>query len=89
MKKISGVYTKIAQEGPFPVVNIKNKSKNIGCCGNVLLNILEFFDNIYFITCINNDEIGEIEELITNYKNVKLINFHQKNRHIIKKNRIY
>lgn len=88
-EKISGVYTKIAQEGPFPVVDIKNKSKNIGCCGNVLSNILEFFDNIYFITCINSNEINEVEELISNNKNVKLINFHQTNRHIIRKNRLY
>ena len=88
-EKISGIYTKIAPSGQFPVVNIKNKSKNIGCYGNVLFNILEFFDNIYFITCINSNEISEVEELISNYKNIKLINFHQTNRHIIRKHRIY
>jgi D-beta-D-heptose 7-phosphate kinase / D-beta-D-heptose 1-phosphate adenosyltransferase len=85
---ITGNHNRIAPEGPFPIVNINNKQTKLGCCGNVLSNISEFFDHIYLITCFNEKEINEIQQLIQN-KNVTLINFHQENRHIIRKSRIY
>ena len=85
---ISGVHNRIAPEGPFPIVNINNIQTKLGCCGNVLYNLSDFFDKIYLITCFNENEIKQIEELIHN-KNVTLTNFHQENRHIIRKSRIY
>ena len=84
-----GSSTRIANEGPFPVVNISEIKKQMGCIGNVLQNILFFFDNIYLITCINTNDVYEVKSLIKDYKNVKLANYHQENRPIIKKTRIY
>jgi len=86
---LHGSHNRIAAEGPFPVVNIQEKQTKLGCCGNVLSNISDFFDNIYLITCIHDKDINIVKNIIKDYKNVILFNFHQDNRNIIKKTRIY
>lgn len=86
---IIGNYTKIAPEAPIPILNITNTYCKLGCIGNVLNNIIDFYDKIYLVTCINNKNISQITTLLEQYNNVIHINFHQENRNIIIKNRIY
>ena len=80
---------KISPEGPFPIININENNYTLGCLGNILENIVFFYDNIYLITCINNETLLPFINLIKKYKNVKHKNFNQKNRKLIIKNRIY
>ena len=88
-KSYIGISKRFAPEGCFPVVNINSIITNIGCVGNVLNSLLDFFDKIYLITCLNENDIFYINEIIEKYTNVIHINFHQDNRRIIIKNRIY
>lgn len=79
---------RLAPEGPFPVISVNNIKNKLGCLGNVLENIKEFFDKIYLITCINEKTIKPLVDKIKDY-NVEHFNIHQDNRELIKKNRIF
>jgi D-beta-D-heptose 7-phosphate kinase/D-beta-D-heptose 1-phosphate adenosyltransferase len=86
-RNYKGNINRISPEGPYPIVNINNISDNLGCLGNVLNNVYDFYDKIYLITCINNKTIKPLTDLFKE----KIIheNFHQENRELIIKNRIY
>lgn len=79
----------IAPEGAFPVINDIKTVYSLGCCGNVLMNLCNFYEKIYFITCINDKDLDIIKKILINYKNIEHINFHQEDRNIIIKNRLY
>ena len=83
-----GKCKRLAPEGPFPVISVNNIKNKLGCLGNVLENIKEFFDKIYLITCINEKTIKPLVDKIKDY-NVEHFNIHQDNRELIKKNRIF
>jgi D-beta-D-heptose 7-phosphate kinase / D-beta-D-heptose 1-phosphate adenosyltransferase len=80
---------RLAPEGPFPVVSINRITKKLGCLGNVLENIKDFFDTIYLITCINENTIQPLINKIEKYQNIEHFNIHQDNRELIIKNRIF
>ena len=84
-----GYANRIAPEGGFPIVNVNYSEKFLGCLGNVLENINFYFDNIYLITCIDENNITLLLDKLKKYSNVKHINFHQNNRQLIIKNRIF
>ena len=79
---------RLAPEGPFPVISVNKIINKLGCLGNVLENIKEFFDKIYLITCINEKTIQPLVSKIKDY-NIEHFNIHQDNRELIKKNRIF
>jgi D-beta-D-heptose 7-phosphate kinase/D-beta-D-heptose 1-phosphate adenosyltransferase len=84
-----GQCKRLAPEGPFPVVVISQITNKLGCLGNVLENIKDFFDKIYLITCINEKTIQPLVNKIKDYHNIEHFNIHQDNRNLIKKNRIF
>jgi D-beta-D-heptose 7-phosphate kinase/D-beta-D-heptose 1-phosphate adenosyltransferase len=85
-----GSANRLSNEGCFPVIKIDNIVNKLGCLGNVLENIHEFFDKIYLITCINEDTVEPLNKLLdSKFTNVEYTNFNQKNRKLINKNRIY
>lgn len=86
---IIGSCNRIAPEGPIPIINVEYIKKSLGCIGNVLNNVKDFYSKIYFITCINNDDINIISNLLHNYDNIIYKNFNQLDRNLIIKNRIY
>ena len=59
-----GQCKRLAPEGPFPIINVNNIKNKLGCLGNVLENIKEFFDKIYLITCINEKTIKPLVDKI-------------------------
>jgi len=63
---LEGNSTKIANEGPIPVINIQNEKYNIGGCGNVLLNCISLgAKKIHLFSRIGNDINGcTIEKLL-------------------------
>ena len=83
-----GKVNRIAQEYPVPIINITNTKKKLGCLGNVLENIKDFFDNIYLITCLNEHTIDPLHSLLPSEK-IIYKNFEQSNRKLIIKNRIF
>tara|TARA_B110000971_G_C20031876_1_gene511837 strand:- start:639 stop:1988 length:1350 start_codon:yes stop_codon:yes gene_type:complete len=83
-----GQCKRLAPEGPFPVISVTKIINKLGCLGNVLENVREFFDKIYLITCINEKTIKPLVDKIKDY-NIEHFNIHQDNRGLIKKNRIF
>ena len=86
-----GISTRIAPEGPFPIVNVRKKKDSLGCMGNVLNNIKDFFNKIYLVTSINKKDHLILETYIkecNSYKNVIHINIPQLDRSLIIKNRV-
>lgn len=83
-----GQCKRLAPEGPFPVISVNKIINKLGCLGNVLENVREFFDTIYLITCINEKTIQPLITKIKDY-NIEHFNIHQDNRKLIKKNRIF
>lgn len=83
-----GQCKRLAPEGPFPVISVIKIINKLGCLGNVLENVREFFDKIYLITCINEKTIKPLADKIKDY-NIEHFNIHQDNRGLIKKNRIF
>ena len=84
-----GESKRLAPEGPFPIINIKQITNKLGCLGNVLENIKDFFDKTYLITCINENTISPLIDKIKNDQNIKHFNIHQDDRELIIKNRIF
>lgn len=82
-----GYANRLAPEGSFPVVNVYKTDKSLGTMGNVINNIIDFFDNIFTVICLNSDGIDKIKELLPNKVISKM--FIQENRNIIIKNRIF
>lgn len=57
---LQGYCYKIANEGPIPVINIKNEQLGIGGCGNVLLNVSGLgAKNIFLFSRIGVDKNGK------------------------------
>ena len=83
-----GKTNRIAPEGPFPVININSISNKLGCIGNVLNNLEDFFDKIYLITNYDSSELETLKLFFKDKKNVLIKNFEIKNKKIIFKNRI-
>ena len=54
-----GSANRLSNEGCFPVIKIDNIVNKLGCLGNVLENIHEFFDKIYLIKKPNDKWIIE------------------------------
>jgi D-beta-D-heptose 7-phosphate kinase/D-beta-D-heptose 1-phosphate adenosyltransferase len=56
---IEGIATKIANEGPIPVINVLNERYSIGGCGNVILNSLALgAKNIFILSRVGADDNG-------------------------------
>lgn len=88
-KTLIGTCNRIAPEGPFPIINVNNIEINLGGTGNVLNNIVDFFNTIYLITALNEkDNKQYLKPLLEDKLNIIHINFSQENRKIIIKNRI-
>ena len=83
-----GKVNRIAQEYPVPIINIDTIKEKLGCVGNVLENIKDFFDNIYIVTCIDQNTIVPLNKLLE-CKKIIHKNFEQNNKKLIIKNRIF
>ena len=86
-----GISTRIAPEGPVPIVNISRTETSFGCIGNIVLSCKPFFKKIYLPIAFDINDNKTIESLknINSEANVQAINFHQENRKIITKNRVF
>jgi D-beta-D-heptose 7-phosphate kinase/D-beta-D-heptose 1-phosphate adenosyltransferase len=54
---ITGSCTRLANEGPFPVLTHENETVTLGGCGNVAANLKAMGANVYICTTIGNDNI--------------------------------
>jgi D-beta-D-heptose 7-phosphate kinase/D-beta-D-heptose 1-phosphate adenosyltransferase len=62
---IWGSCERISPEAPVQVVNIKNETKRLGGCGNVVSNLIALGADVGVISVVGNDELGvEILELL-------------------------
>jgi D-beta-D-heptose 7-phosphate kinase/D-beta-D-heptose 1-phosphate adenosyltransferase len=86
-----GISTRIAPEGPVPIVKILDTRKSFGCIGNILQSCKPFFKKIYLPMTFDSNDNETIESLkyINSETNIQAINFHQENRKIITKNRVF
>ena len=82
---------RIAPEGPVPIVNISQTETSFGCIGNIIQSCKPFFKKIYVPLAFDNNDNKTINSLksINRGANIYAKNFHQENRKIITKNRIY
>jgi D-beta-D-heptose 7-phosphate kinase/D-beta-D-heptose 1-phosphate adenosyltransferase len=86
---IEGVCNKIANEGPIPVVNIKDETYSIGGCGNVVKNVLALgAKKVFIFSRVGDDEYKNklFNLLPEDAENHMIIDPHFKT---ICKNRIY
>jgi bifunctional ADP-heptose synthase (sugar kinase/adenylyltransferase) len=51
-----GIVTRISPEAPVPVVQIKERVYKLGGAGNVLNNLLQFTNNIKFVSVTGNSD---------------------------------
>ena len=82
-----GNSTRIAPEGPIPIINISNKVNTLGCIGNIINNVTDFFDSVYTVICLDSDGVQIMKNLLP--KKLKTKFFIQNDRNIIIKNRIF
>ena len=69
--QIQGIIEKIANEAPIPVLHQQSEKKNLGGCGNVLMNLEALgCDKIYLLSMIGDDHYGEeIQKIVDSYTN--------------------
>jgi len=70
--QIYGKIEKIANEAPIPVLHEQYTKKQLGGCGNVLMNLQNLgCDKLFIISRIGKDESGkEIENIISKYPEI-------------------
>ena len=62
---IWGSCDRISPEAPVQVVNIKNETKRLGGCGNVVSNLIALGAEVGVISVVGDDELGgEILKLL-------------------------
>ena len=62
---IWGSCDRISPEAPVQVVNIKNETKRLGGCGNVVSNLIALGAEVGVVSVVGDDELGvEILELL-------------------------
>lgn len=90
-KSFFGISTRIAPEGPVPIVNISRTETSFGCIGNIVQSCKPFFKKIYLPIAFDSNDNKTIESLknINSETNIRAVNFHQENRKIITKNRVF
>ena len=88
-KNILGTTDRIAPESCIPVVNVKKEEISLGCTGNIILNLVDFFEEINLITCLNRNDIYKIRRIIKKFPNIKHKNFDQKDKDLIIKTRVF
>ena len=85
-KNFHGAATELSPEGPYPVVKVQTITENLSCAGNIVKSLVEFFDNVYFITCLKESETQRLKERLN--ENVIHLNVTQTDRTMQVINRI-
>lgn len=86
---ITGLTNRIAPESCIPIVNVKKQETFLGCSGNIILNLVDFFEEIKLITCLNIEGSGKIRNFFDKIPKIKYKNFPQKDKELIIKNRLF
>ena len=82
-----GQATELSPEGPYPVIKVQTANENLSCAGNIVNSVTEFFDKIFFITCLKTSEAERIKERLD--QNVIHINISQDDRTLQVINRVH
>ena len=82
-----GQATELSPEGPYPVIKVQTTNENLSCAGNIVNSVTEFFDKIFFITCLKTSEAERIKERLD--QNVIHINISQDDRTLQVINRVH
>ena len=88
-REFSGKATRLAPEGPFPVVCGVSAVDDLGCVGNVLRNVHDFFDVVHMVTAVSPSTLPLLSAVLADrFPNVKHKNFDQLHRPLPVKNRV-
>jgi D-beta-D-heptose 7-phosphate kinase/D-beta-D-heptose 1-phosphate adenosyltransferase len=70
--QIQGIIEKIANEAPIPVLHQQSEKKNLGGCGNVLMNLEALgCAKLYLLSMVGDDRYGEeIQNILNGYTNI-------------------
>ena len=70
--QIHGTAEKIANEAPIPVLRARYQKKQLGGCGNVLMNLQSLgCSRLFIFSMIGNDSAGEdIQNILRKYEEI-------------------
>ena len=82
-KNFHGTASELSPEGPYPLVKVDDITVNVGCIGNVVHSVVDFFDAVHLITCLNDRDAENLASHL--HPHINHNNIQQSNRslHVI------